>query len=191
MAFGVWDERAVAKHLNLCYTGFMIEETTVFRGSPSLLTRSGTLFLAFLVFAGALCFMVVARNQSPALFWGLGGLALLALIYFAGVVLVVKATHYEVTNERVRIRKGIISKRTDELELYRANDTSLIEPAVLRLFGLGTIEIRTLDSTTPTVHLEAIHSVRAVREKLRHSIEECRDRKRVRVTEFENPSPEG
>jgi hypothetical protein len=40
--------------------------------------------------------------------------------------------------------------------------------------------------------LEAIHKARQVREDLRKCIEECRDRKRVRMTEFDStPPPEG
>jgi uncharacterized membrane protein YdbT with pleckstrin-like domain len=105
------------------------------------------------------------------------------------VVIVVKSTQYEVTTERIRIRRGIMTKRLDELELYRANDTSLIEPLSLRMLGLGTIEVRTADPSTPTVYLEALHGARDLREKLRKHIEDCRQRKGVRLTEFDNPAP--
>jgi uncharacterized membrane protein YdbT with pleckstrin-like domain len=102
----------------------------------------------------------------------------------------VKSTQYEVTSERIRIRRGIMTKRTDELELYRANDTSLIEPMTLRIFGLGTIEVRTMDTTTPRLYIEAVHGARDLRENLRKCIEQCRASKGVRLTEFENP-PQG
>lgn len=111
------------------------------------------------------------------------------VVYAAVVVVTIKATRYEVTSQRIRVRKGIVTKRTDELELYRANDTSLIEPLSLRLFGLGTIEVRTVDTTTPTVYLQAVHGARHLREELRLAVEDCRDRKGVRLTEFENPGP--
>jgi len=117
------------------------------------------------------------------------GLAGLAFLFLLADVLVIKATQYEITNERIRIRRGLLTKRTDELELYRAVDTSLVEPLSLRMFGLGTIEVRTNDASTPLVYLSAIHGARRVREDLRRCIEECRDRKRVRVTEFEQPNP--
>lgn len=167
----------------------MSEETTIFRGSPSLFTRFGALFLGFLVFAAGAALFVVFRDREPAMKWVFAGLAGLAFVYLLGVILVVKSTQYEVTNERIRIRKGIFTKRTDELELYRATDTSLIEPLSLRMVGLGTVEVRTNDSTTPVVYLHAIHGARKTREDLRRCIEECRDRKRVRVTEFEQPNP--
>ena len=41
---------------------------------------------------------------------------------------------YELTTERLRRRIGILSRRTDDLELYRVKDTTLLEPLHLRLF---------------------------------------------------------
>lgn len=174
----------------------MSEEQVFFRGSPSLVTRFGALFLGSLVLVACLIGVFLAPN--PRVKYVLGGLAALAFLYLLGVVLVVKATQYEVTSERVRIRTGLLTKRTEELELYRAMDTSLIEPLTMRMLGLGTIEIRTADASSPTVYLHAIHKPRQTREQIRKFIEECRDRKRVRMTEFDHsgdassapPSPE-
>ena len=163
----------------------MSEETIIFRGSPSVWTRFGALFLSALVFAAGVALFFVLRTAPSAARWCFAGLSLLALLFLVGTIVGVKATEYEITNERIRVRQGLLTKRTDELELYRANDTSLIEPASLRMFGLGTIEIRTNDASTPMVYLKAIHGARAVREELRRCIEECRDRKKVRLAELE------
>jgi uncharacterized membrane protein YdbT with pleckstrin-like domain len=169
----------------------MSEETIIFRGSPSVITRFGGLFLAFLVFAGALAgFFLLPATVPVGVKYLLGALAAAAFIHMLVIILLVKSTQYEVTSERIRIRRGIMTKRTDELELYRANDTSLIEPMTLRMFGLGTIEVRTMDTTTPRLYLEAVHGARDLRENLRKCIEQCRASKGVRLTEFENP-PQG
>lgn len=92
---------------------------------------------------------------------------------------------YEVTTQRLRITRGIFSKRTDEVELYRVVDTTLVEPFFYRMFGAGNIVMNTNDPTTPTITLEAVKGASSLREELRKSVESCRDRKRVRVTEFE------
>jgi uncharacterized membrane protein YdbT with pleckstrin-like domain len=165
----------------------MSEETIIFRGSPSILTRFGALFLSFLVLAGALAGVAFVPDSTWK--YVLGGLAALALLNMLIVIILVKATQYEVTSERIRVRKGILTKRTDELELYRVNDTSLIEPFTMRVFGLGTVEIRTMDTTNPRLYIEAVHGARNLREELRRCVEQCRDRKGVRVTEFDNPPP--
>jgi len=92
---------------------------------------------------------------------------------------------YELTTQRIRIRQGVFSKRTDELELYRVTDSTVFEPFWQRMFGVGNIVITTSDATTPTLTLEALPDVTSIRERLRAAIEECRDRKRVRVAELE------
>ena len=92
---------------------------------------------------------------------------------------------YELTTQRVRIRQGVFSKRTDELELYRVKDSTVLEPFWQRLFGVGNILITTNDTTTPTLLLEALPHAADTREKLRAAVEECRDRKRVRIAELE------
>ncbi len=165
----------------------MSEETTIFRGSPSILTRFGALFLSFLVFVAAIAFIFLV--QDVRLKYALGALAGVAFLHMLIVIILVRATQYEVTTERIRVRRGIFTKRTDELELYRVNDTSLIEPFTMRVFGLGTVEVRTMDTSNPKLYLEAVHGARNLREELRRSIEQCRDRKGVRVTEFDNPPP--
>jgi uncharacterized membrane protein YdbT with pleckstrin-like domain len=96
-----------------------------------------------------------------------------------------RSTHYELTTQRVKLRQGIFSKRTDELELYRVKDSTVLEPFWQRLFGLGNILITTNDTTTPSLTLEALPQAKEIREKLRGAIEECRDRKRVRIAELE------
>jgi len=96
-----------------------------------------------------------------------------------------RSRRYELTTQRVRIRQGVFSKRTDELELYRVKDSTVLEPFWLRLFGTGNIVITTNDESTPTLTIEALPNAAEVREKLRTAIEECRDRKRVRIAELE------
>jgi uncharacterized membrane protein YdbT with pleckstrin-like domain len=92
---------------------------------------------------------------------------------------------YEVTTERLRTTEGIFTKRTDELELYRVKDTTLVEPFLYRTFGAGNIVLSTTDETNPTLELEAIKGAAALREEIRKHAEVCRDRKRVRVSEFD------
>jgi hypothetical protein len=81
--------------------------------------------------------------------------------------------------------RGIVSKRTDELELYRVKDTSLIEPFIYRMFSVGNISVVTNDASTPTLELRAIKNAKEIREELRASIEECRARKRTGLVELE------
>ena len=107
------------------------------------------------------------------------------LIYAIVKWIQLRSRHYELTTQRVRVREGVFSKRADELELYRVKDSTVFEPFWQRLFGVGSIVITTNDASTPSLTLEALPHASDTREKLRAAIEECRDRKRVRIAELE------
>lgn len=157
----------------------MNEETTLFRGSPTLWTSWGQILFAFALIAGSTA--AGALTANPLLFAGVAvGLAHLLL-----VALVVRSTIYEVTNQRIRVTTGILTKRTDDLELYRVLDAILVEPLSLRLVGCGTIELKTADATTPLLVVKAVRGARELREELRKHVELAREKKRVRMFEHE------
>ena len=91
-----------------------------------------------------------------------------------------RTTVYQLTTQRLRIRRGILTRRLDELELYRVKDYVLEQPLLLRLVGLGNLTLVSSDATTPTVILQAIAGAEGVRELLRNAVQTERDRKRVR-----------
>ena len=140
----------------------MDEEKTIWQGSSSQALKLGIYILC-----GLFCWLIVP------IFIGLWHW------------LKLRSRVYEVTTQRIRIRQGIFNKRTDELELYRVKDTTLVEPFWVQLFKLGNIEVTTTDLTTPLVILEGIPQASWLREELRKSVEICRDKKRVRLAELE------
>jgi uncharacterized membrane protein YdbT with pleckstrin-like domain len=106
---------------------------------------------------------------------------------FIGIIarwLVTRTTVYELTSQRLRKTSGILNKKLDELELYRVKDSTLEQPVLLRMFGLGNIKVISSDATLPTLTMEAVPGAYDAREKLRVAVEAERDRKRVRDVEF-------
>ena len=89
------------------------------------------------------------------------------------------------TTERIKVTRGVFSRQTEEIELYRLRDYTLVEPFWLRLFGLGNIVITTGDQSAPSLIIEAIPEAGQLRDEIRKHVEIRRDRKRVRLTEFE------
>ncbi|MDB4062169.1 PH domain-containing protein [Vicingaceae bacterium] len=77
-----------------------------------------------------------------------------------------------------------ITTTTDELELYRVKDIRFEQPFWLRLVGLSNIVMSTFDKTHATVIVPAIKNGKELREKLRIAVDERRDVKRVRETDF-------
>jgi uncharacterized membrane protein YdbT with pleckstrin-like domain len=165
----------------------MADEQIIFKGNPSPVSIFGSLVLSFIAFAGLSAGLIHFWTQFPQgtlrhlLFW----VPLIPLLFFFGKWMALNFITYEITSERIKVIKGIFSKRTDELELYRVKDTSLVEPFIYRMFSAGNIVIVTNDASTPTVELRAIKNAKEVREQLRASVEECRARKRAGIVELE------
>ncbi len=111
--------------------------------------------------------------------------AIVAIPYAVWKYLVVKNWRFEVTSQRIKVHSGVLSKKTEELELYRVKDTKFDQPLFLRLFGVANVVIVSTDTTTPVSVIPAIKDAQALREQIRIFVEERRDQKRVRVTEFE------
>lgn len=109
------------------------------------------------------------------LFW-----LVLPLFYALYLFLKTTTTEYTISTERLSIRKGILSKTTDELELYRVRDYQLGEPLLLRIFGLGTITLTTSDRSHPTVYLTGLASAKKVMSGIRKIVEHNRNKKGVR-----------
>lgn len=100
-----------------------------------------------------------------------------------------RATTYELTTQRLRIMRGILNRRLDELELYRVKDYVLEQPLFLRLLGLGNLTLLTSDASTPSLALRAIAGASDVREQLRNAVQTERDRKRVRAMDIDDATP--
>lgn len=136
----------------------LVEEEVLFDGYPALLPTLGAWAIAVLTV-------------------GLG------VVYFA---LRRKSVHYRVTTQRIVIERGLLSKRMDQLDVYRITDYSVELPFAQRLVGTGNLVLKSMDPTTPEVRLEALATdVRGLYENLRRATEIEKQRRGVRVIDNE------
>lgn len=91
------------------------------------------------------------------------------------------AAAYEVTEERLIIRRGIIFKSIDDVELYRVKDIRIDFSLLNQWANIGTICIRSSDETTQAGDLILRHVEHAQRrrEELHRHVETARQRRRV------------
>lgn len=90
------------------------------------------------------------------------------------------STTYEITSQRVRIERGILSKLKDSIELFRIDHFDLHKPLGMRLAGHCVLHLRSSDANFETVKLYGIANL----EQLADTLRECslRERGRRRVT---------
>ena len=89
---------------------------------------------------------------------------------------------YELTEDRLILRKGIFVKSVDEIELYRVKDVRMDFTLINQWAGIGTISIDSSDETTRDGALVMPHIDRAAerREELRRLVDAARQKRRVR-----------
>lgn len=93
---------------------------------------------------------------------------------------------YELTADRLILRKGIFVKSVDEIELYRVKDVRLDFTLINQMAGIGTITVDSSDETTRDAPLVMPHIDRAAerREQLRLLVDTARQKRRVREVDF-------
>jgi uncharacterized membrane protein YdbT with pleckstrin-like domain len=96
------------------------------------------------------------------------------------------ASKYQVTEERLIIRRGIIAKSVDEIELYRIKDVRINFSIINQLAGIGTISISSSDETTRDGDLviRDVERAQARREELRRLVDTARQKRRVREVDM-------
>ncbi len=93
-------------------------------------------------------------------------------------------TVYKLTDEKLIIESGFLSKTEEEIRLYRIMDVTLNKPFGQRIFGLGTIHCCTGDKSTPEFDISKIKNASQVKNMLSDMIEKQRDEKRLAVREY-------
>ena len=83
-------------------------------------------------------------------------------------------TIFELSKDRFKLKKGILSQQIDETELYRIRDYEVSKPFILRIFGLGNLKLITSDKSHPSITLNAIKNPENVLELFRENVERAR-----------------
>jgi len=93
---------------------------------------------------------------------------------------------FEVTPDRLVIRRGIFIKSIDEIELYRIKDVRIDFSLINQIANVGTIGITSSDETTKDgpLMLPLVQDAKRRREVLRDLVDQARQRRRVREVDM-------
>ena len=117
-------------------------EDVVFEGHPSWRA-----LLAFYLtgVAGSVAVAAIVVLAASAAIGILVGVALIALVLVVGFVRRV-ATTYMVSNQRLYIRRGILSKRVQQTRIDRVQNVNTDQSLLERILRVGTVDFDTAGS---------------------------------------------
>jgi uncharacterized membrane protein YdbT with pleckstrin-like domain len=126
----------------------------------------------------------IALTIAAAGDWGAWPLALtgVAILILLGKWAEVMGAKYQITPERLIVRRGILMKSIDEVELYRVKDVRMDFSLLNQLARIGTIRLSSSDETTRGAELVMRHvpQAQARREELRRLVDAARRKRGVR-----------
>jgi len=92
-------------------------------------------------------------------------------------------TRYRLSEDRLFCEKGFLNIKQDEVLLYRVRDLQLTMSLGQRIFGVGTICVVSSDKSLPHLDLVNVKDPRNVKELIHRSVEEAKDKRRMRTME--------
>jgi uncharacterized membrane protein YdbT with pleckstrin-like domain len=144
----------------------------------------GRLFLALLVAAGAIVLSFVV-NSSPAVERAIiiAGLAV-ALVLYLTVLYKKYSVLYRLSTQRLFLIRGLVSRKIEELELFRVRDIQVVQSFWQRILGFGRMTVFSTDVSAPKFELLGVARPLQVKDAIRVHFRTARLRERVRPTEF-------
>lgn len=114
-------------------------EAVIFEGRPSWRSILGFYVLGLLAVAAAFAIGLLAADAGIGA--AAGGAVLLIVLVWG--YLKRFATRYAITNRRLHIRRGILSRHIEETRLDRVQDVRVKQGLGQRLLGVGTVDFGT------------------------------------------------
>jgi uncharacterized membrane protein YdbT with pleckstrin-like domain len=127
--------------MNSSETDIRLKPTTIFafiKTLPLLLLSIVLLYIA-------------NRFWSDSIF-----LSLIVMVFTLYRYIFLRRVIYLVTQEYIRITRGIFFKRIDTVELFRVKDYTVEEPFLLQIFKLMDVQLRTTDPENSILWLRGI-----------------------------------
>src|SRR5512138_2443952 len=164
-------------------------ESVLWEGSPSLKLLLVQILRTLIVATAAIVAAILVHPLAVSFFADLsagkggrgprdGSPATLILMVIVGSYLVIRAivlstsvmrlrsTRYRLTNQRLIVEQGILSRTLDEVDLRTVDDSPFSQSPLQRLQGIGTVWILPSDRATPRLALRGIPDPRTLREKI-------------------------
>jgi uncharacterized membrane protein YdbT with pleckstrin-like domain len=109
----------------------------------------GYVFLGFVVVCGIICLRYYTKSR---------------------------AIHFEITTQRIKLERGLLSKVQESLELFRIDHFELRKPLGMRLLGQAELHLFSTDAELENFYIYGIPNLGSLADTLR----DCQLRERTR-----------
>jgi len=90
--------------------------------------------------------------------------------------LMVRMTRWRITDRRIQVEKGVLTRTVDSLDLWRVRDLRFVH---YPFFGNGEVHIVSTDASTPVVVARGLPDPRTIYERLKQAVDEAKRERRV------------
>ena len=158
------------------------DEHTLFTQKPAMRAYLGRMIGAGIwSIIGIVVLLVIEFNAFASIVMPplvIGGITAL------GIWIETHSTEYKLTTQRFFLKKGLIAKHLDELELFRVKDVTVDQGIIQRMLGFGSVTILSTDDSTPKIVMHGIAKPTEVKELIRKTHRVARKKERVHAAEF-------
>src|SRR5688572_320872 len=125
----------------------------------------------------AVVYVMFLQEQPRPVLLALVAVAVLPALVLLLTIAIHKLTvSYRLSTHRFFRRRGIFSRRLDELELIRVDDVAVTQNFMQRMFGVGTVTILSTDQTDPRLAIVGIEDPVGIKEQIRNQVRARRGR---------------
>ena len=134
--------------------------------------------LAMLAFLSGAVPVVYGRCEQLVAYTSLGLLVFVLLVCLARYVMLV-SHQWIIGDETLCTVKGVLSRHTDYIELYRIVDYKESQSLLQRLMGIKTVTVFSTDRSDAMVDMRGVSVDEDVVGQLRDKVEKCKTDKRI------------
>jgi membrane protein YdbS with pleckstrin-like domain len=156
-------------------------EKDLFSGRPALIYSIGQFVPFLIVMAVAFAIGYFMQSDQGVIYASLLFVACSAIIclYFYTKSL---SIHYEITTQRIKMERGLLSKVQESLELFRVDHFELRKPLGMRLLGQASLHLFSSDAELENFSIYGVPNLESLADTLREC--QLRERGRRSLTTF-------
>jgi hypothetical protein len=153
-------------------------EKDLYIGHPAAFYSLGQVVPFLVVVAAA----VIAGVAGAPIGYVIAGAIVLGGLIFLRFSMKSKSVHYQITSQRIKFERGLLSKVQESLELFRVDHFELRKPLGMRVLGQCSLHLFSTDAELENFYIYGIPGLEALADTLRNC--QLRERSRRGLTTF-------